>query len=97
MFPYNNINVSKNSSTNKYKKRILSSICLVPVMLMATPQLAHAQLVNTATVSGTPDAGTLPVATATESVTIATPIASTDDSASGINGTTGSAGVIMIR
>jgi len=96
MFPRENRVVSNFSGTDKYKKRILSSICLVPVMLMATPQLAHAQLVNTATVTGTPDAGTLPTTTATESVDIATPIDSANDTATGINGVDGATGVLNV-
>ena len=96
MFPCYKISASNISGAHKYKKRILSSICLIPVVLLATPQLAHAQLVNTATVSGTPDAGTLTATTATESVTIATPIDSMDDTATGINGTSGATGVVDV-
>ena len=52
-----------------YKKLILSSICALPLAaLLSTP--AYAQLVNTATVTGLPDAGTLTNAQATESVAI---------------------------
>jgi len=60
-------NINVKTSLPTYKKLVLSSICLLPIMaLTATP--AHAQLVNTATVAGTPDAGVLDDETATESV-----------------------------
>ena len=78
-----------------YKKVAMASICLLPIVAMM-PIAAHAQLTNTATVSGTSAGGTLTNATATETVEIAAPIASTNDSASGINGLTGATGVIDV-
>ena len=58
---------------SSYKKLVLSSICALPLAsLLSTP--AYAQLVNTATVTGVPDAGTLTDVDATESVDIYEPI-----------------------
>ena len=79
-----------NSDKNliSYKKLVLSSICLLPITaLISTP--AYAQLVNTATVTGTPDAGTLTDADATESVEIYEPIVATSESFPVVNGTDG--------
>ena len=65
--------IQQKEDLGSFRNLILSSICLVPIAaLSSTP--AHAQLVNTATVTGTPDAGTLTDATATESVDIYEPI-----------------------
>ena len=85
---------SKNKRSS-YRKLVLSSICMLPLIALATTP-AHAQLVNNATVTGTPDAGTLTDAMATESVDIISQIISVDDSASGINGTDGATGVIDV-
>ena len=58
-------------------------------MLVASPQFAHAQLVNTATVTGTPDAGVLADATATESVPLISLVVAADDTATAQAGDTG--------
>ena len=83
------------SPMRPYKKVAMASICLLPIVAMM-PIAAHAQLTNTATVTGTSASGTLTAATATETVEIAALIASTNDSASGINGLTGATGVIDV-
>ncbi|MEP1230167.1 MAG: SdrD B-like domain-containing protein [Litorimonas sp.] len=71
-----------------YKKVILSTACVLPIAIItATP--AHAQLVNTATVTGTPAAGNLANTTATESVTLITPITAEPESFPVINGANG--------
>ena len=65
------------------------------LLLFAAP--ANAQVVNEATVTGTPDAGTLSgTLQAEESVTVALPIVAADDSANGINGVAGQNAVVNV-
>ena len=73
---------------NSYKKRALTSICLLPIVVM-TPMTAHADLTNVATVTGTPDAGVLTDITATESVTVVRPIVAATETFPVINGANG--------
>ena len=97
----NILNTRAKTKSSVLKKKALSSICLAPVVLACSGQFAYGQLVNTATVNGTPDVGTLTPAKATESVTLQSLIESSDDSATGINGEDGatncSTSLIMIR
>jgi len=66
-------NTSISNSKTKFlgfKSLALTSISLVPVCLMMQSVTAHAQVVNNATATGTPAAGNLTDATASESVTV---------------------------
>ena len=78
------------------KRVALASVAAAPLCIaFATP--AQAQIVNTATVTGTPDSGTLagPIE-ATESVTVALPIVAANDSVTGVNGASGNANVLNV-
>jgi len=87
-------NINVKTSLPTYKKLVLSSICLLPIMaLTATP--AHAQLVNTATVAGTPDAGVLDDETATESVDIYEQIEAEAETFPAINGADGATAKLL--
>ncbi len=74
----------------------MASVAAAPLFmaLMAAP--AHAQIVNTATVSGTPDSGGTVEAEAMESVTVALPIDAVNDTATGVNGATGDPDVLNV-
>ncbi len=89
------LSTSNRPSRASIKRLALASVAAIPLAVgLAAP--AHAQIVNTATVTGTPDSGTLPPEQATESVTVALPIAAVNDTATGVNGATGDPAVLNV-
>ncbi|MEP3050882.1 MAG: hypothetical protein ABJP48_07235 [Erythrobacter sp.] len=87
---------STGKSSKKLRTFALASSAIAPLAFMMGAQPAQAQIVNTATVTGTPDSGTLTDATATESVTVALPIDAVNDTQTGVNGATGNASVLNV-
>lgn len=79
-----------------YRKLALASVAIAPLYIGLAAVPAHAQIVNTATVTGTPDSGTLDPVEAMESVTVAVPIIAANDSVNNINGTLGQTGVLNV-
>ena len=76
------------------KKAALAAVAATPLFMALSPTAAHAQIINTATVTGTPDSGTLDPVEAVETVTVAVPIVAADDSITGVNGATGQTGAL---
>ena len=88
--------VIQGSSKSSFKKMALASVAAAPLFMALAAAPAHAQIVNTATVSGTPDSGGTVEAEAMESVTVALPIVAADDAATGVNGATGDPDVLNV-
>lgn len=78
------------------RRMALCSAAAAPFMLGLAAAPAHAQLVNTATVTGSPDSGTLPPEEAVESVTVALPIDAVNDNVNNVNSTTGGDAVLNV-
>ena len=88
--------VIQGSSKYSFKKMTLASVAAAPLFMAFAPTAAHAQIVNTATVTGTPDSGGTVEAEAMESVTVALPIDAVNDTATGVNGATGDPDVLNV-
>lgn len=89
------LNISNGIAGTAFRRAALASVAAAPLLMgLAAP--AHAQIVNTATVTGTPDSGVLPPLEVIESVTVAVPIDAVNDSVLGVDGNLGDTGVIQV-
>jgi len=83
-------------TNSSIKKLALASASFIPLSIGLAAAPAHAQIVNTATVTGTPDSGTLDDVEATESVTVALPIDAVNDSETTTEGEDGVTDILNV-